>query len=170
MTFVAIAVCWASPTLGDEAASGTKYDKVRDGRRLIKAVRSSIRAGQYDSVMIGLDSVLAGDSSNAAAWYYRGLLQTKTGDTTLACESLRQGASRAPLSTRIKLLLARLDLIGGDPVEAEAILNQVLAIKPNEAEALYLKALLQLQRSDTTAALESFEHALKTVYKSEGNE
>ena len=167
---LAIVVFWVSAIVGSAAAQEAKFDRVRDGRRLTKAGRGLIHAGHYDSALIALDSVLAADSSNADAWYYRSLAQVRTGDTAVALESLVQGSSRAPLSTRIKLFLARLHLIGGDVASAEAALDHILAIKPNEGEAHYLKALVQLQRSDTTAALESFEHALKTAFPSEGLE
>ena len=170
LALFAAAVFWVGPVLGDETAPDDKYARIREARRLTKVALGSMQAGQYDSALVNLDSVLAADSTNADAWYYRGLAQAKSGDTATALESLAQGAARAPLSTRIKLLLARLNLIAGNPAAAETALDQILAIKPNEGEAHYLKGLAQLQQSDTTAALESFEHALKTVYPSAGNE
>ena len=74
---------------------------------------------------------------------------------------LAEGVENAPLSSRLKLFLARLKLAQGDLEGATELLDQVLAIKPKEGEALYLRGLACLDRGDTLQAMEEWESALR---------
>ena len=48
----------------------------------------------------------------------------------------------------------------GDTAGALELLNAVLAIKPKEGEALYLKGLALSHQGDTTQAVELYQKAL----------
>jgi cytochrome c-type biogenesis protein CcmH/NrfG len=61
----------------------------------------------------------------------------------------------------VRILLARLCIAHGQPEAASQALDEVLAIKPNEAEAFYLKGRLLLAQSDTTQALDALQRALE---------
>ena len=76
-------------------------------------------------------------------------------------DTLTDGVRVAPLSSRLKILLGRLELLGGNVERASELTEGVLAIKPREGEALYLLGLIQLAEGDTTEAMDSWHRALE---------
>ena len=71
----------------------------------------------------------------------------------------------APRSTRLKLLLAHLQIRQSKIDDAEIILNEILAIKPNESEALYHKGTIMMNRGDSALAIELFIKGLEQIQK-----
>lgn len=145
------------------SAQDDKYAKRKAARKLLKTAVENIDSGQYGVAMTILDSVLVVDAKNADAFYYHGLALIYSGDTALATQTLTEGTVVAPMSSRIKLMLARLHLKAGEYALAESLVSAVLAIKPREGEALYLKGSIALAQGDTAAAVASFEHALQAA-------
>ena len=82
-----------------------------------------------------------------------------------AAVMLETGVEEAPLSSRLKLLLARLRLAEGRMDAAGGLVDDVLSVKPREEEALYLKGLIALERGDTTRAIDSWQKALRAVFR-----
>jgi len=67
---------------------------------------------------------------------------------------------RAPFSTRLKLLLARLQIDAGRAAEAGALLDGVLEIRPRDGEVLYVRGLAYLAMGDSLGALSAWRTSL----------
>lgn len=130
---------------------------------LLKEVQQELAVGQYDSVLVRLAEVKKLDPNNQDAFYYLALTRLALADTAEAVAVLNEGAQRAPLSSRIKLLLTRIYLGAGRYDEAESLLETILRFKPHDAETLYLRGLTSLARGDTSLALESWQKALENL-------
>ena len=139
----------------------TRRDKAKQCRRLLKHALQNIEIGALDSAQVDLDSALLCDPRNPDIYYHQGFIHASRGDTLRAVETMTEGVAQAPLSSRLKIGLARLHLERGEYNSAVELLDAVLAFKPRECEALYLKGLLHLNRSDTAAAVNQFQKALE---------
>ncbi len=120
---------------------------------------------KLDSAYIFIDSLLQISPKNVDAYFYKGLIELKNGDTTKADTTLTEGMSANPLSTRIKLLLSRVKIEQQDFQTASELLEAILKIKPNEPETLYLRGLTSLYQNDTTTALDYLQHSLESALK-----
>ena len=118
-------------------------------------------AGDRDSALALLAEALTYDRNNPDVYFHTARLQLNAGDTASASVVLQDGIDRAPLSTRLKLLLARIRIAAGAHREADELIGSVLAIKPRESEALYLAGLIALARADTAQAIDAWNRALR---------
>jgi Flp pilus assembly protein TadD len=159
---VSISVGTVSGQTGDTDKE-TRQDKIKEGRRLLKSAIAKTEAGEYTSALSELDSILAVDDANPDAYYYKGIAQANTGDTTGAIATLTLGSEKVPLARRLKIYLAHLLLAGGQNDQALELINSVLAIKPGEGEALYLKGVLLQKAGDNAGAIEAYEKALEVT-------
>ncbi len=139
----------------------SKAERIKRSRSLLRYAVECIQADSSESALHALDSILAIDKNNPDAYYYKGLIHLHYGDSTLAIEELSTGAIVAPLASRTKLLLARVYFASDNVDEATILIDEVLAIKPSEGEALYLKGLSLLAVPDTAAALVKLEQAIE---------
>ncbi len=161
--FLIFSILCTSITVAQELTKEEKRAKRKQIRLYLKKSRSYFDAQQVDSAYIYIDSLLLFDSKNVDGFYYKGLIELKKNDTTKADSTLTQGVALAPLSTRIKILLARIKIEKKDYIQASELLDAILRIKPNEAETLYLRGLTYLYQNDTTNALEYLQNGLETA-------
>ena len=138
-----------------------KNNRKKEIRKLLKECVSQYISEDYDSVQKITDSILIIENNNADALYYKSLSYYHTGDTTITLESLRKGVELSPLSSRLKILLARVLLNQNNTTEAINVIDAVLAIKPKLPEALYLKGLSLLAQNDSTQAVVYFQKSLE---------
>lgn len=160
-TLLILLLAASSMGQSDNPSADDKYARVKLVRQFLKQAIEKAEAEQYQAALIDLDSVLALDQKNADAFYYRSLVFVHSGDTAAAVETLVEGTTKAPLSARIKLLLARLYLRAGETDQALIQIDTVLAIKPRLSEALYLKGIASANRTDSSAAIEALAKALE---------
>jgi len=158
-----------SIVVGQEGSEdlNSRREALRRCRDLLKNTIYEIDAGNYNAALADIDSVILCDPKNPDAYFHRGRILIRQNDTTSAVSALEKGVEVAPLSTRNRLLLARLKLNLNAPDEALKQVENVLAIKPRESEALYLKGIALLAKSDTTAAIEIMGKALDTNFERE---
>jgi Tfp pilus assembly protein PilF len=135
--------------------------RMKQCRLFLKSANEYLGEGDFDSALIVLDSVLACDPKNPDAFYRKGEIFLAKGDTASAESAYAAGVSKAPLSARLKLSLARLKLAGGKDEEAAGLVDDVLAINPRSGEALYLKGITLLNAGDSAQAITQFQIALK---------
>jgi tetratricopeptide (TPR) repeat protein len=150
----------AEPPDTTRSAQLSKKQLRNQVRKVLKETIRYVDNGIYDSALTLTDSILLLDSASADAYFLKGWLLAQQGDTSRAIEVLTAGTAAVPLSSRVKLLLARLLIASGQIDEAETLLDAVLAIKPHEGEALYLKGQVVLTRGDSTKAMDLFEQAI----------
>ena len=124
-----------------------------------------LAAEQYDSARVTLNQVLEIEPRNQDAFYYLAASYLAQADTSQAMEVLADGLAKSPMSSRIRLLTARLHINAGQYVEADDLIASTLRFKPNNPEAIYLRGLSLLARADTSAALADWEAALEKAVK-----
>jgi tetratricopeptide (TPR) repeat protein len=129
-------------------------------RSLLRETVKEVEAGNYSEALVLLDSVLICDDDNPDGYYHKGRIHYLQGDTAKAVSFLSTGVEKAPKSTRLKLLLAKIEIERTNFDTASALVDSVLAIKPRESQALYLKGLYYLSQGDTTQAIDVMGRAL----------
>ena len=138
-----------------------RREQIRRSRALLAEAVDAIDAGEHESASVSLRTILEDDPRNADAHYHLGRTLLAQGDTTGARAILLAGTEKAPLSTRMKLLLARLHIIEGSPEAAAALLDGILKLRPKDGETLYLRGLAHLAVGDSLAALEAWRTSLE---------
>lgn len=161
VAFLLITILVSSSAVAQELTKEEKRARRKMARSLLKEANQLIDEGNYDRALVVTDSLLDFDSSNPDAFYNKGLILLKTGDSVNAVTTLEEGAQAAPLSTRIRLLLARIQIANGELDKATGHLDMVLKVKPHQSEALYLRGLVHAQKNETAQAIELFKKALE---------
>ena len=131
-------------------------------RHLMAQALDSFAAGENEVARAYLDSVLMADPANPDVYYFLGLIHLSEADTSAAAESLRAGVAQAPMSRRLKLLLARVQVEAGELAEAEALAQEVLTLRPTDPDAAYVLGLVALARGDSLSALKIWENVMAT--------
>ncbi|MEE8575782.1 MAG: tetratricopeptide repeat protein [candidate division Zixibacteria bacterium] len=134
-------------------------ERRKESRRLLKQVRNSFVDGELAAALASVDSILAIDEGNPDAYHYWGRILIRQADTLLADSVLDAGIEHAPKSSRLKLYLSRIRLKQGKTESALSLAEGVLAIKPRESEALYLKGMALVQQGDSAQATEVLQRA-----------
>ena len=129
-------------------------------RALLADATQAFAEGQADTALARLEEVIALDANNPDAYYYLGLIKLSYADTSGAEAVLVEGVRIAPLSRRIKLMLARVRIEAGKIDDAEEIVNGVMILRPKDIDCLYLTGLIALARADTSGAIGIWETAL----------
>ncbi len=144
----------------DGADAADRQAVIQRSRALLSEAQAAFAAGQTDTALARLESVLTEDPANPDAYYFIGLIKLSEADTSGAEVALVEGVRLSPLSRRLKLLLARVWVEAGKTVEAEELIAEVMSLRPRDVDALYIKGLIALARNDSTAALEIWDSAL----------
>jgi len=134
-----------------------------DPRRLLKSAIEDMEAGDYVGALETLQLARELDPGNPDVLYYLGRNLFHAGDHGAATEVLAAARELSPRSFRVSLLLARGRLVLGAPASADSLVDEVLALKPDDGEALFLKGLVRLAEGDTARALEAWERALSPL-------
>ena len=145
-------------TSGADAAG--RKAVIQHSRAHLVEAREAFAAGQSDMALAHLDSVLAEDPANPDAFYFIGLIKLSHADTAGAEAALVEGVRLAPMSRRLKLLLARVWVETGKTVEADELVTEVMVLRPLDVDALYIKGLIALAGNDSIAAIEFWDTAL----------
>lgn len=143
-----------------DAKSGTR-NKYIQVSKFLKSAKEAFESGNYDKATQNIDSILAVDASNPDAVYYKAKILVISNDTAQAISALKEGVTSAPRSSKLNLLLARLELSRNMYSEAMASIENILMFRPRDGEALYLKGKGLLLQGDTLQAAEILEKALE---------
>jgi len=108
--------------------------------------RQLIMSGGDAEALNVLQEVLTNDTSNADAYYLRGVVYQRRGDTENALRSLQAAVSWNPRLAEAHIVLGRLYLSRGDRVRALAHCKQALDIDPQNREAVELKQQIEIGR------------------------
>lgn len=133
---------------------------IKHSRALLSEAQAAFAAGESDTALARLESILIEDPANPDAFYFIGLIKLSDADTSGAEVALVEGVRLAPMSRRLKLLLARVWVEAGKTTEAEELVGEVMSLRPRDVDALYIKGLIALASSDSTAAIEIWDTAL----------
>ena len=161
LVLIALLVAIGSLALFQPAARGNdRRTVVRQCRLLIGEAHRCYARGEVDSALAKLDEVLAADPANPDAHYFVGTIRLDQADTAGAEAILTAGVAKSPLSRRLKLLLARVKVAGGDPDGAATLVAEVTALRAHDLDAIYLQGLIALARGDSTTAASVWDAAL----------
>lgn len=138
----------------------TKINDKSSFKDLLRFAHNELLNGDYEKALLFSDSAYLLDSTSVDAAYYRASAEVLAGDTARGIDILKGILGISPHSTRIKLLLIKIYLEQGNTAEAINYSDQILAIRPNEGEALYFKGLGLFRTGDTTQAIELFDRAI----------
>ena len=152
----------------DETVASDRQVIIQHSRTLLSEAKAAFNAGETDTALALLESVLVEDPANPDAFYFMGLIKLSHADTLGAETALTEGVNLAPLSRRLKLMLARVWVETGKIAEAEELVDQVMALRPRDLDALYITGLIALARNDSTTAVEVWESALSEELGEEG--
>lgn len=142
----------------NSAGSSQRFFEVRD---FMRQANKTFERAKFDSASALYDSVLTIDPTNPDASYFKGKILAHQGDTVSALNLLAEAVAQNQRSARLKIYLARLYLAQTEIKQALDLCQLILDIKPNDAEALYIKGSALLQVGDSTQALDHLEKALK---------
>ncbi|MGE0886075.1 MAG: tetratricopeptide repeat protein [Blastocatellales bacterium] len=108
--------------------------------------RQLILAGNDAEAMDELQGILSAETSNAEAYYLRGIVYQRKGDSENALRSLQAAVSWNPRLTDAHIALGRLYLSRSDRVRALAHCKQALEIDPQNRDAIALKQQIEIGR------------------------
>lgn len=160
--FMVVLVCLCAGLFlrADDACATDRKTIIKRSRLLLTEAQEALASGEPDTALARLESILEEDPANPDAFYFIGLIKLSHADTSGAEVALVEGVRLAPLSRRLKLMLARVWVEQGKADEANELVTQVMALRPLDVDALYLKGLIALAGNDTTAAVEFWDMAL----------
>lgn len=144
----------------EDSVAADRQTTIQRSRALLLEAQEAFAVGETDTALARLEMVLEEDPANPDAFYFIGLIKLSHADTSGAEVALTNGVKLAPLSRRLKLLLARVWVEAGKTDEAEALVAEVMAIRPRDLDALYIRGLIALARNDSTEAIGLWETAL----------
>ena len=114
----------------------------------------------WDRAVEQLESVLRRDPGNLAAMIDLAMVRDAAGDHEAARSLVERALSLDPSSSRLRLLLANLELERGDTGQALAVLDAVIEQDPRFVEALVRKATILGRLGRRTEARQSLETAM----------
>lgn len=156
----AVVLCAGLFLSAGETEAADRQATIQRSRALLSEAQEAFAAGEEDTALARLESVLEDDPANPDAFYFIGLIKLSHADTSGAEVALVEGVRLAPMSRRLKLLLARVWVEAGKTDEAELLVGEVMALRPRDLDALYVQGLIFLARGDSTAAIGAWESAL----------
>jgi len=145
----------------DDGSRAKRREDVKQCRLYLKEALEKMEQADNDSAMIYLDLAIECDPKNPDVFYHKARIFLSQADTTRAVDTLADGVRVAPLSSRLKILLGRVELARGNMDRTSELMKEILAIKPREGEALYVQGLVQLAGGDTTGAMDSWRRSLE---------
>lgn len=109
-------------------------------------VRQLINSGNDAEAFAEVQRVLSSDTSNAEAYYLRGIIYLRRNETENAMRSLLAAVSWNPKLQEAHIMLGRLYLARGDRSKALAHCTQALEIDPQNRDAVALKQQIETGR------------------------
>lgn len=115
-------------------------------QQTLDRVRQLINAGNDADALAEIQQALAVDTSNAEAYYLRGVIYLKRNETENALRSLQAAVSWNPRLVEAHVALGRFYLARTDRARALAHCKQALDIDPQNREAVALKQQIETGR------------------------
>ncbi len=122
-----------------------------------------IDAGKHGRAIRVATQLVQRSPQDASGWRVLGLATAGLGHHNDGCGFLRRAVQLAPLQTTNHRALAHALLRGPTPEAARAPFQDLLALAPDDADALLHLGALCMHGSDIRAAIDLFERALATA-------
>ena len=121
----------------------------------------ALRQRNFDAAAQRFAQALSLDKDDDRLYYLQGLLESDRGNSGPAIERLRQAVKRNPRNLRAMYLLAsEVERQGGDQSDGEfqQLIQQVLAVAPNNLAALVELARISAKRGDAATLRDTVAH------------
>ncbi len=129
-----------------QAASSRPPAQQTPIRQSLDRARQLISAGNDAEGLNELQRALAIDSANAEAYFLRGIIYQRRGQTESAISALQTAVSWSPRMIEAHIVLGRLYLVRGDRAQALAHCRQAIGIDPQNRDAIALKQQIETGR------------------------
>ncbi len=113
-------------------------------QQALDRARQFVVAGKENEALTELQTLLAADTANAEAYYLRGVILLRRGDTEGASRALQAAVSWNPKLLEAHIGLGRIYLARGDRAKALAHCTQALGIDPLNRDAVALKQQIEI--------------------------
>jgi tetratricopeptide (TPR) repeat protein len=133
---------------------GNPQALLADGRLLLAD-------SKYQEAAAALQNATQSDPNCARCYYFLGAAQAAIGHNDLAKGSLARARQLAPQMSEATLMLAQLDMRGGDADEAFKLADSILKADPNLVSAYVTEARALISKGDLPKAEAQLEEALK---------
>lgn len=132
-----------------------RWDAAQEGAELV-------REGEHDAAIEELERVLAEDPDNEYAYYFLGSAHFEKGSFEKAMKAYVLALDRAPEYLGAMIHLGHTLRMLGRYDQALRMGREVLARKPDDADALHLMGLVHYARGDESAAAGYLRRFLET--------
>lgn len=132
-----------------------RWDAAQEGAELV-------REGEHDAAIEELERVLADDPDNEYAYYFLGSAHFEKGSFEKAMKAYVLALDRAPEYLGAMIHLGHTLRMLGRYDQALRMGREVLARKPDDADALHLMGLVHYARGDESAAAGYLRRFLET--------
>lgn len=119
--------------------------------------------GQFEKALRDVDAVLALAPDSSFIHFYKGLVETKLKRYDVAYQSFLTSDSLNPMNPETIINMATLHYFKGELNRAEEKVAESLELLPDDANALNLLSLIELERGNFQAALAEINRALDQV-------
>jgi predicted Zn-dependent protease len=125
-----------------------------------RQARCALILGRYGEACEVLRSLIATGLDNVALWHDLAFAQLCLRQTAEAATTLAEAEARFGMDAELAIVAARVALMDGDFARAHAALDCALALAPNHATALGLRALAMLDSGETDEAMRTAQTCL----------
>lgn len=119
-----------------------------------RRARCALVLGRHAEASQLLEALIADGHENVALWHDLAFAQLCKRQTRAAAATIAAAQARFGTDAELALVSARVALMDGDFVQANAALDTALALAPEHATALGLRALVLLDSGESDAAMD----------------
>ncbi|HTD29707.1 MAG TPA: tetratricopeptide repeat protein [Xanthomonadaceae bacterium] len=125
-----------------------------------RSARCALILGRYGEAADTLRALIADGHTSVALWHDLAYSQLCLRQTVEAAQTLADAEARFGVDAELAIVAARVGLMDGDFARAHAALDRALALAPQHATALGLRALTLLDSGEADAAMQIAEACL----------
>jgi len=127
-------------------------ENLEDHEKILVILDKLIETGRYSDIIALMEIILPVHTTNEVFWYYNGVSLAKVGKLKEAIDSFSVCVKLEPESVDAYLAMGTVYIQLNDFEKATAALNEVLKRSPREAEAWYLKSVIEAKNGDYNKA------------------
>lgn len=124
------------------------------------------QAKKFKEALLQNDTLMTGDSANAALWYRKGDILLQSGDSSNGIDALKEAIKVAPAFAEPQLQLAAIYANRAN-VEAVTIADKIINMSPEPrvaSQARFIKGLYYSNINQTDQALQQFDECIRNDY------
>lgn len=136
-------------------------------QKYLARAQEHLESGNYDKARVDLKNVLQINPNNAEAYYVMALVEEKQQNWPLVFGNLNKAVELAPSDLEANIKLGKMYMLSGNLEKAREQADKVLALAPEDAGVLGLRAVVEFREGDREKAGQS---ALESLNRDPANE